>query len=244
MCLSRTGKHLLVDILGNSPGEAAVERIFKKVKSSILDKTRAWRARWDAIINGSTGKSSKQRKCRVGLVEDSPEERERSLEMYMRLVRVNGMFPVMKAIDEIDPDFVEWGMDRLVEAEDISTAFERKDINGVDHLFGGTPEQKVGEQGEGILKIGMPIDGKQTAEADQDLSMVCQGSRHRGRSGCEVVHGDGAGWERDAQQAQRWESERHVLAFANNRAADEPHHVRQGVQGDRAVLFRHGKHDC
>lgn len=217
-----------------------MKRVFEKSKSSILDKTRAVRTRWDALISDSTGKSSKQRKCRVGLVEDPPEERERNLEIYMRLVVINGIRTVMEAIDKIDPEFVEC---RVVEAEDVSTAFKREYIGGSDHLFGGTPEQvedgvrgvtmtdgkrrvaglvekleaagitcrsfsvfsvatmlaiilsgasvrpedffflqlktiwydrEVGEEGEGILKIGMPIDAKQTGEADRDLSKVCK----------------------------------------------------------------------
>ena len=238
MCLSRTGGHLLQSLLKNTPSGPAVERIIDKSKKSVLDKIRAWRARHDAQINGAVGKSNKQRKCKIGLVEDSQEERERSLEMYMRLVRVNGMRPVMKAIEEIDPKFVEWGMTRLVEAEDVSTTIKREDIRGTDHLFGGTPEEvddgvrgvtvadgkrKVADLADkleaaginpqtfavfsvgtmlaiemsgacirpedfffleqktmwfdsegGILKIGMPIDGKQTDQADQDLSMVCK----------------------------------------------------------------------
>ena len=241
MCLSRTGGNLLEDILKKTPSWTAVERILAKSKKCILDKTRNNRQRWDAIINGSTGKSSKQRKCKAGLIEDEQEEREEKLDRYMRLVRVNGMMSVMNAIKEIDEGFVEWGMARLVEAESVSTLFKREHIRGYDHLFGGTSEQveeglrgvtvedgrrrvdelvekleaagitcrtfsifsvgtmlamimsganirpedfffletktmyfdkKAGE--DGILKIGMPIDGKQTEQADKELCDACK----------------------------------------------------------------------
>ncbi|CAN0442364.1 unnamed protein product, partial [Pylaiella littoralis] len=175
MCLSRNGGNLLKTLLKGTPSDAAVKRILEKSKESILDKTRAWRARWDAQNHGAVRKSSKQRKCRVGLVEDSHEERERSLEMYMRLVRVNGMHPVMEAIDEIDPDFVEWGMKRLVEAEDVSTTLKRENIKGIDHLFGGTLEQvNDGDRGCTVAYGRRRVEKPQTPEADKDLSRACK----------------------------------------------------------------------
>ncbi|CAN0511557.1 unnamed protein product [Ectocarpus sp. 12 AP-2014] len=99
----------------------------------------------------------------------------------MRLVFINGIRTVMEAIDKIDPEFVEWGVERLVEAEDVSTAFKQEDIGGSDHLFGGTPRKEVGKEGEDILKIGVPIDAKQTGEADCDLSKVCKSHDIEGR---------------------------------------------------------------
>ncbi|CAM9194572.1 unnamed protein product, partial [Ectocarpus sp. 13 AM-2016] len=171
MCLTRNGGHLLMDVLENDPCEAPVKRMFAKIKTSILDKTRNGRTTYDAVTGGSTGDSFKQRKCRIGLVDDSPEERERNIEIYMRLLYVNGIRPVMEAIDKIDPEFVDWGMERLADAKDVSTSFDRDDIKGIDHLFGGTREQvsdgDMGCTAEQCKK-------RQTQQAEKDLCDACK----------------------------------------------------------------------
>ena len=74
-------------------------------------------------------------------MEDQQEGREEKLDINMRLVRINGTRLVMDTVDKIDPDFVEWGMARLVKAEGVSTSFDRDDIRGCDHPFGDTREQ-------------------------------------------------------------------------------------------------------
>lgn len=106
-------------------------------------------------------------------MEDSPEERERMLEICMLLVLVNGIRPVMEAIDEIDPKFVEWRMKRLVEAEDVSSLFEREDIRGTDHLLGGTPEQVK----DGAIEVTV-TDGKRRVtglvEKLEDADITCR----------------------------------------------------------------------
>ncbi|CAM9869730.1 unnamed protein product [Ectocarpus sp. 6 AP-2014] len=171
MCLTRNGGHLLREILENDPCEEAAKRVFEQISKSILDKTRTERTSWDAVINGSTGESSKQRKCRIGLVDDSPEDRERNLEIYMRLVSVDGIRPVMEAIDKIDSEFIDWGVELFPEAKGVSTSFDRDDIKGIDHLFGGIREQ-VGEEGVVYSRSGCLF--KQTDDADRELCNACK----------------------------------------------------------------------
>ncbi|CAM9300147.1 unnamed protein product, partial [Ectocarpus sp. 8 AP-2014] len=81
------------------------------------------------------------RKQRVPLVEDTPEERVETMDMFMGAMSANGCQRVMEAIETIDPGFVEWGLDRLTEAKTASTLFELDDIDGEEHLLGKTPEE-------------------------------------------------------------------------------------------------------
>ncbi|CAM9138184.1 unnamed protein product, partial [Ectocarpus sp. 4 AP-2014] len=194
-----------------------------------------------ATSDNTTGKSSKQRKCRVGLVEDPPEERERNLEIYMRVVFINGIRTVMEVIDKIDPEFVEWGMGRLVEAKRRVYRLQARGHRGERPSFrwhsrasGGWGRRHTRDWDT----YRREADGRSRSRLEQGVQV----SRYRGARGREVVHGDGAGWEKDAQQAQRRESERHVRASSNNRRADEPRRFRQSVQGARAIIFRHGEH--
>ena len=63
------------------------------------------------------------------------------IEIHTRLVFTNGIQPVMDAIDEVDPSFVEWGMDHLAAAKEESTRFERDEIKNDDHLFASYLEE-------------------------------------------------------------------------------------------------------
>lgn len=65
------------------------------------------------------------------------------IEIYTRLAYTNGIQSVMRAIGEVDDKFVEWGMERLAAAKEVSTSFERDEIENDDHLFGTSPTEVV-----------------------------------------------------------------------------------------------------
>lgn len=61
----------------------------------------------------------------------------------------------MDAIGEADPSFVEWGMERLAAAKEVSTSFERDEIKNDDHLFGTYPK----EVAEGRRRVTGLVEG-------------------------------------------------------------------------------------
>ena len=62
-----------------------------------------------AKTNGGVGDGIKLRKQRVSLVEDTPEEREETMDMFMGAMSANGRQRVMEAIDKVDPRFRRLG---------------------------------------------------------------------------------------------------------------------------------------
>lgn len=51
------------------------------------------------------------------MVENTPEEREEIVRIFMKALNVNGCQRVMEAVERIDPDFVAFALKRLEEAE-------------------------------------------------------------------------------------------------------------------------------
>lgn len=138
--LARAGAHLLRDMLTVDRCGEPVEAMFDKAEK-VCNQTRKLRETRVAKTSGSIGDSSNMRKSRVGMVEATAEEREQMIEIYTRLVFTNGIQSVMDAIGEVDPSFVEWGMERLAAAKEVSTSFERDEIKNDDHLFGTYPKE-------------------------------------------------------------------------------------------------------
>ena len=113
--LARAGAHLLRDMLTVDRCGEPVEAVFDKAEK-VCNQTRKLRETRVAKTSGSMGDSSNMRKSRVGMVEATAEEKEQMVEIYTRLVFANGIQSVMDAIGEVDPSFVEWGMERLAAA--------------------------------------------------------------------------------------------------------------------------------
>ncbi|CAN0304109.1 unnamed protein product, partial [Scytosiphon promiscuus] len=174
--LARAGAHLLRDMLTVDRCGEPAEAMFDKAEK-VCNQTRKLREARVAKTSGSMGDSSNMRKSRVGMVEATAEEREQMIEICTRLVFTNRIQSVMDAIGEVDPSFVEWGMERLATAKEVSTSFERDEIKNDDHLFGIYPtEVAEGRRREaGVLKLGMPFKAKQSESADRKLEIACKG---------------------------------------------------------------------
>lgn len=138
-CLARAGAKLLKALLRSDPCGKPVECMFEEAVK-VCNEARHLRTTRNAKTGGSMGDSSSIRKSRVGLVEATQEERESRIEIWTRLIYTNGIQSVMTAIGEIDEDFVEWGMDCMVAAKEVSTSFNRDEIKNDDHLFGTNPD--------------------------------------------------------------------------------------------------------
>lgn len=89
---------------------------------------------------------------RLVLIEQTPEEREVTVDRIMEAMFNKGCRRLMEAIEIIDPKFVEWDLDRLEEAQQTSTSFDLKDIDEEKHLLGNTPE-KVAAGKERVAKL-------------------------------------------------------------------------------------------
>ncbi|CAM9491192.1 unnamed protein product [Ectocarpus sp. 12 AP-2014] len=85
---------------------------------------------------------------RAVLVEQTPEEREETMDVFMKAMSNNECRRLMEAVERIDPGFVEWGLERLEEAKRTSTTYKRVDIHGEDHLLGNTPEKIIEGKGK------------------------------------------------------------------------------------------------
>lgn len=136
---ARFGPRLLEHVLGADSSHGAVQRTLDHCHS-FFQNARNLRKHVAAKTNGGVGDGIKLRKQRVPLVEDSPEEREETMDMFMGAMSANGCQRVMEAIGKVDPGFVDWGLDRLTEAKNASTLFELDDIGGEEHLLGKTSE--------------------------------------------------------------------------------------------------------
>lgn len=136
---ARVGAHLLESMLTADWVCEPVKAIFRRAEE-VYNQTRKLRETRVAKTSGCMGDSSNIRKSRVGMVDATPDERERIIEIYTRLAYTNGAQKVMTAIGKVDPGFVEWGMESLAAAKEVSTSFERNDIKNDDHLFGTCPK--------------------------------------------------------------------------------------------------------
>ena len=148
---ARFGPRLLEHVLGADSSHGAVQRTLDHCHS-LFQNARNLRKHVAAKTNGGVEDGIKLRKQRVPLVEDTPEEREETMDMFMGAMSANGCQRVMEAIEKVDPGFVEWGMDRLTEAKNASTLFELDDIGGEEHMLGKTPEE-VAEGEKRVVKL-------------------------------------------------------------------------------------------
>lgn len=148
---TRAASGILDLLLGTDSSSDAVQRILDSV-DGFFQNARNLRETAAAVTGGGIGDCSKIRKSRVALVEDSPEQREKSVDMLMEALDANGCRRVMEAVERIDPGIVAFLMDGLVEARTTSMTFDPNLIVGVDHLLGKTLE-RVAEGKKRVEKL-------------------------------------------------------------------------------------------
>ncbi|CAN0254918.1 unnamed protein product [Ectocarpus sp. 6 AP-2014] len=142
---ARIGKKLVPPLMGNAscrePAKQAVE-----ASGKLFDVARNGRAKATAEKSGAVGPAAKVRKQRVILLELTPEEREKAMDMFMAAITKNGCGRLMDAIKKHDPGFVEWGKECLAKADLKSSVYTSRDNyletpddgRSEDHLLGNT----------------------------------------------------------------------------------------------------------
>ena len=168
-CLARAGAHLLKAALTVDRCKDPVKAMFDEAEN-VCNQTRRLRETHLAKTSGSMGDSANIRKSRVGMVGATAEEREQMIEIYTRLAYTNGTQSVMEAVGEVDPSFVEWGMERLVAAKEVSTSFERDDVKNDDHLFGTNPD----EVAEGRRRVTGLVEKLEAYQRRDKKGFTCQ----------------------------------------------------------------------
>lgn len=143
---ARVAPFLLERVLGNDSCVNAVQRILG-TSEQLFQNARNLRDKTAAKTNGAIGDSAKIRKMRAVLVEQTSEEREETMGIFMEAMSNNGCRRLMEAIERIDPGFVEWGLGCLEEAKQVSTTYKRVDTHGEDHLLGNTPGKIIEGKG-------------------------------------------------------------------------------------------------
>ncbi|CAM9773651.1 unnamed protein product [Ectocarpus sp. 13 AM-2016] len=113
---ARFGKKLVPPLMGNaSCREPAKQAI--KASGKLFDVARNGRAKATAEKGGGVGTAAKVRQQRVVLLDLTPEEREKVMDMFMAAIAKNSCGRLMDAIRKHDPGLVEWGKERLAKAE-------------------------------------------------------------------------------------------------------------------------------
>lgn len=146
---SRIGTLIFEKLMGNdSCGEAVINTI--GTLQEMVQNARNLRDTAAAQKSGDIGASIKERRQRVVLLDQTPEEREKTMDMFMAAMHKNGCRRLMDAVKKHDPDFVEWGKERLAKARNNGSsplpgrddAIERPDDGrSEDHLFGNTSDE-------------------------------------------------------------------------------------------------------
>ncbi|CAM9456839.1 unnamed protein product, partial [Ectocarpus sp. 13 AM-2016] len=164
---ARFGDKLVPPLMGNMPcripATAAV-----KASEKLFKVARNGRSRATGEKNSGVGATAKERQCRLILLHQTPQERDKTMDMFMAAITENGCDRLMHAIKKHDSGFVKWGKERLANAQTASTAFSSRDDfveksdNGrsEDHLFGSSSDEiKHGQQRVGELIVHLEKDG-------------------------------------------------------------------------------------
>lgn len=95
----------------------------------MVQNASALRRKATAGKSGAKGASVKERRMRGVFSDQTPEERERTMHMFMAAMDKNGCRPLTDDTQKHDPRFVEWGKKRFVKAKKFSAAFPyRNDV--------------------------------------------------------------------------------------------------------------------
>lgn len=145
---ARFGKKLVPPLMGNaSCGEPAKKAI--EASGKLFDVARNGRAKATAEKAGGVGPPAKVRQQRVVLLDLTPEEREKVMDMFMEAIAKNGCGRLMEAIEKHDRGFVKWGKECLAKAELKSSVYTSRnnfveksdDGRSEDHLLGNTSDE-------------------------------------------------------------------------------------------------------
>lgn len=150
---ARFGSKLVPPLMGNASCRKPAKDAFE-ASGKLFDVARNGRAKAVAEKSGAVGPAAKVRQQRVVLLELTPEEREKVMDMFMAAIAKNGCGRLMRAIEKHDPGFVEWGKERLAKAELKSSEYTSRDNyvekpddgRSEDHLLGNSSAEIKREQ--------------------------------------------------------------------------------------------------
>lgn len=164
---ARFGSKLVPPLMGNASCRKPVEDAIE-ASGKLFDVARNGRAKATAEKSGAMGPAAKVRQQRVVLLELTPEEREKVMDMFMAAIAKNGCGRLMLAIEKHDRYFVEWGKKCLAKAELKSSQYTTRDNyvekpddgRSEDHLLGNTSADiERGQQRVARLVTKLEADG-------------------------------------------------------------------------------------
>lgn len=113
---SRIGTVIFEKVMGNDPcGEVVIKTI--GTLEEMVQDARNLREKAAAQRSGAIGASIKERKRRAVMLDQTPEERGKTMDIFITAVDKNGCRRLMDAVKKRDPEFVKWGEERLARAK-------------------------------------------------------------------------------------------------------------------------------